>query len=64
MGHLILWEETGNMKRHISKALLHQPMTHGACHLLVIVDSRDEQMGNLQPDASLPDGLQRVKNGL
>ena len=51
--HSILREEAAEMKWRISKLVFHHPSAHTAYHVHVVVDSRNDKIGQFYPYASI-----------
>jgi hypothetical protein len=61
---LVTREETTEVEGIISKSMPHKPSAHVADKLLVIIDFRDEEIGNFQVYAHLFESQQGVENRL
>ena len=60
--HAIAGKESAEVERGISKAVLCQPTTHTANHLHVVVDGRDNEVGQFYPYAGLLHGEDGVED--
>ena len=62
--HAVSGEETAEVQGLVGKAVVDQPATHATNHLHVVVDLRDDEVGELYPHASIAHGEDGVEDGL
>ena len=61
---MVAWKETAEMEWGIGKTVGYEPVAHQTNHIHIIVDARDDQVGELYPNAGLLHGEDSVENGL
>ena len=57
-------EETGEVEWGIGQLVVNEPTAYLADHVHVVVDIRDDEVGNFDPHASLLHGEDGVEDGL
>ena len=62
--HLIAGEKTREMERGVGKVIGNEPLAHLTDHVHIVVDSRDNKVGELYPHASPLHGEDGVEDGL
>lgn len=62
--HFVAGKEAAEVERGAGKAVVDEPATHAPNHRHVVVDVRDDKVGEFQPHASLLHGEDGVEYGL
>jgi len=62
--HLVAGEETAEMERSICEAVADEPLTHLTDHAHIVVDARDDEVGEFDPHARLFHGEDGVEHWL
>lgn len=62
--HLIAGEKTAEVEWGIGEVVGDEPLTHLADHGHIVVDARDDEVGDFHPDASLLHGEDGVEDRL
>ena len=62
--HHVAGEETTEVEGRFCKAVTDEPLAHLADHGQIVVDTRDDEVGEFHPDASLFHGEDGVEDWL
>ena len=61
--HFVAGEETAEVEWGISKPIVCNPLTHASNHCHIVVDGRDDEVGEFDPYACIPHGENGVEYG-
>ena len=62
--HLKAGEEAAEVERGIGKTVIDEPAAHLTNHIHIIIDTRDDEVGEFYPDSGIAHGKDGVEHGL
>ena len=62
--HLVAGEETAEVEGRLCETVADEPLAHLADHVHVVVDARDDEVGEFDPYARCPHGEDGVEHWL